>query len=163
MTTSETGVTHVLAAPGLDASALTDPAHVRAMVAGWSRDDLYALGSLLTAEGDRHTERELLQLLRWLCEPREHESPTVNVEFVTYAYDDGVVWDDDTLYLHRADGTIEPYDWPEDHHTDPTWEAKAGRYAELLQDYSSAHPPADGEHLIVDLATGAFDVSGKWV
>ncbi|MEV1040517.1 hypothetical protein AB0J01_28285 [Streptomyces sp. NPDC050204] len=73
-----------------------------------------------------------------------------------------MLWDAEQIYLHRANGMVEPYDWPEDHHVDVEWQAKSERYEDLLRDYSRAHPPAGGAHLIVDLESGVFDVSGKW-
>lgn len=149
----------------LDPADFTDAQAVRAAVAGWCREDLFALGSVFMAEGDRLTERDLVALLRWLCEPGgpdDPESPVERVEFVTQAYDDGVTWDDETIHFHRADGTVEEYEWPEDYHLDADWQEKQERYVELLHDYSRATPPADGAHLIVDLRTGEFDISGKW-
>ncbi|MFF9192594.1 hypothetical protein [Streptomyces rochei] len=148
----------------LDADSFADPEHVLPMVAHWTQDQLYAVANLLLDEGDQRGKAELLELLRWLCEPSSPDNPqrAVKVEFVTQTYENGVFWHDEEIFLHRADGVVEPYEWPEDHHQDDEWKAKDERYQALLADYSRAVPPADGDHLIIDLITGEFDHSGKW-
>ena len=62
----------------------------------------------------------------------------------------------------NRNGTVEPYEWPEDAHQDDGWRAKDERYRALLDDYSRSDHPADGDHLVVDLATGEFEHTGKW-
>ncbi|RSS86999.1 hypothetical protein EF903_17970 [Streptomyces sp. WAC05292] len=180
--TIEVGVTRTVTTvdtppppPRLEAADFAEKDTVLAMVAHWSTDELYTLGNLLMGEGDRRGVLELLGILRWLCEPNPapadpaadtadlpEESPVVKVEFVTQEYEDGVFWSSDTIFLHRANGTVEDYEWPEDHLQDPEWEAKATRYEDLLADYSRSDHPEHGAHLIVTLATGEFTVTSKW-
>lgn len=149
----------------LDAEFFADPGRALAMVAHWTQDQLYVLANALMDEGDRRGKAELLELLRWLCKPGGPDDPeprAVKVEFVTDAYEDGVYWHDDEIFIHRADGTVEPYEWPEDDHQDDDWRAKADRYRALLADYSRSDHPAGGDHLVVDLSTGEFEHTGKW-
>ncbi|MFI0742448.1 hypothetical protein ACH4PU_30880 [Streptomyces sp. NPDC021100] len=138
----------------LDPSLISDSETARAVFADWSRDQLYALVGILMDEGNKRNEKELLELLRWLCESHPE---AVKVEFVTEEYEDGVFWDD-TFYVHRANGTVVRYEWPEE--TDQEWEERADQYIARLSDYTM--PPVHGAHLTVDLATGEFDISGKW-
>jgi hypothetical protein len=149
----------------LDAEFFADPDRALALVTHWTQDQLYALANVLMGEGDRRGKAELLELLRSLCEPGGENAPepcAVKVEFVTHTYENGVFWHDEEIFIHRADGVVEPYEWPEDYHQDKAWQAKDERYRALLEDYSRSDPPADGDHLIVDLATGEFDHSRKW-
>ncbi|MFD9248313.1 hypothetical protein [Streptomyces bottropensis] len=148
--------------PRLDATFFADKERVLAMTAHWSRDELYALGNALMGEGDRRIEPELLAVLRDMCPPNpdDEDSPT-HVEFVTNAnYDDGMYWDDESVYVH-INGEAAPIDFenPDD---DAELAAQDERFRDLLADYSRSDPPADGAHLIVDLATGEFERSGKW-
>ncbi|MFE1289700.1 hypothetical protein [Streptomyces sp. NPDC058751] len=149
----------------LDAEFFADPNRILPMVADWTQDQLYMLANMFMGEGDRRGTAELLELLRWLCEPGGPDDATphaVKVEFVTQTYDNGVFWHDEEIFLHCTDGTVEPYEWPEDHHQDDEWRAKDERYTALLADYSRANPPSDGDHLIVDLITGKFEHTSKW-
>lgn len=148
----------------LDAEFFADPDRALAMVAHWTPDQLYALANVLMGEGDRRGKAELLELLRWLCEPGGPDAPEqrpVKIEFVTQTYEDGVFWHDEEIFIHRADGTVQPYEWPEGAHEGDEWRPKVERYQALLADYSRSDHPADGDHLVVDLATGEFEHTGK--
>ncbi|WP_219852905.1 hypothetical protein, partial [Streptomyces solincola] len=149
----------------LDAAFFADAERVRALVAHWSRDELYTLGNALVGEGDRRIKGELLEVLRALFVEGE-ESPAARVEFVTDPnYDEGVFWSEDTVYLHDADGTVTPFsDFSEEGEegADPEYAALDERFRDLLADYSRADWPSHGDHLVVDLTTGEFERSGKW-
>ena len=150
-------------APRLDPAFFADRDAVLAMVARWTRDELYALGNVLMGEGDRRIEGQLLDVLRALCAQmrNETEPSVVRVEFVTDAnYDDGVFWEDETIYLHRADGSVGLFDFEEDDGEDPEFTALDEGFRDLLADYSRTDHPQHGAHLIVDLTTGVFEVSG---
>ncbi|MGA5411635.1 hypothetical protein ACPCSC_30810 [Streptomyces lavendulocolor] len=130
----------------------------------WPRDELYALGHVVWGEADGRVEGELLEELRWLCEPGSPDDPerVVKAEFVTTTYENGVFWKDSEIFLHHVDGSVVPYEWPEDDHRDPEWAERRERYQDLLADYSQILGVDDGAHLIVNLATGEFDRSGRW-
>ncbi|MER7761541.1 hypothetical protein [Streptomyces sp. NPDC097619] len=166
VTRTATADTTPLPAPRLDAAAFTDRESLLPQVGHWSRDDLYAVANTFLAAGDRLLTAELLDLLRWLCGPAieaaaaAEEPAVVGVEFVTRTTDEGVFWAADDLGLHRADGTVKDYEWPNDENAE--WQAKADRYEGLLADYSRSDPPTEGAHLIVTLATGEFTVTAKW-
>lgn len=152
--------------PRLDAAFFADAERVRALVAHWSRDELYTLGNALVGEGDRRIEGELLEVLRALFASEREETPAAKVEFVTDPnYDEGVFWSEDTVYLHDADGTVSPFsDFAEEDEegVDPEYAALDERFRELLADYARADWPSHGDHLVVDLTTGQFERSGKW-
>lgn len=149
---SATAVTQIR----LDAAFFTDPERVRAMVAHWSRDDLYTLGNTLMGEGDQRIDAELLEVLRALFASEREEPPASKVEFVTNPnYDEGVFWGEETVYLHDADGTVTPF-------SDFTDASLDERFRDLLADYSRSDWPSHGDHLVVDLSTGEFERSGKW-
>ncbi|MET9528186.1 hypothetical protein [Streptomyces coeruleorubidus] len=152
--------------PRLDAAFFADKERVLAMVAHWSRDELYTLGNVLMGEGDRRINGELLEVLRAMFASEREESPARKVEFVTDPnYNDGVFWSEDTVYLHDADGSVSPFsDFAEEGEegVDPAYAALDERFRDLLADYSRSDHPNDGDHLVVDLVTGEFDRSGKW-
>lgn len=151
--------------PRLDAEFFADPERVLSTVAHWTQDQLYTLANVLMAEGDRRGKAELLELLRWLCVAGGSEDPAppgTKVEFVTQDFEGGVFWNDEEIFIHRPDGTVESYEWPEDADTDDEWSAKDERFRALLADYSRSDHPADGDHLVVDLTSGEFEHSGKW-
>ncbi|MFF4205523.1 hypothetical protein ACFYZ8_33295 [Streptomyces sp. NPDC001668] len=150
-------------APRLDAAFFADRQRVAAMVAHWSRDDLYRLGNTLVGEGDRRIEGELLEVLRTMCAREPGQPPVTRVEFVTDAnYDDQVYWDDEAVYLHdQSGGEPVPFDF-EALEEGSEQAALDERFRDLLADYARSYPPGDGDHLVVNLATGAFEHSGKW-
>ncbi|MFZ3492201.1 hypothetical protein ACODT5_02990 [Streptomyces sp. 5.8] len=152
------------APPRLNAELFADEPAILAMVEHWTMDQLFAIGNMLLSEGDRRGAQELLEILRDLCAqpPENPDSPVVKIEFVTDSpYEDGVFWDGDMIYLHRADGSVEEFYWPEDPQ-DPEWDAMATRYADLLADYARADHPQEGDHLVVDLVSGEFRQTGQW-
>jgi hypothetical protein len=61
------------------------------------------------------------------------------------------------LYLHRADGTVELFAFP-----DETDNPEAEAFGDLVADYFRIDPFEHGAHLVVTLATGDFDVTGEW-
>lgn len=150
----------------LDPAFFADTNTLRAAIAHWSREQLYTIGNVFLEEGDRRDERKLVEVLRWLCERGSNapDPPIAKVEFVTNSdYEDGLFWDDEPFYLHRTDGTVERYDWPEGYDKDPEWQQVDERYDELLAAYSRAHRPmAHGAHLFLDLTTGQFDQDSEW-
>ncbi|MGC4950976.1 hypothetical protein ACLQ2N_32895 [Streptomyces sp. DT224] len=151
----------------LNPDGFADLETVRAMVAHWTRDQLYRLGNVLTATADQRIPGQLVDVMRALYheQPGTVQSPIVRVEFVTNAnYDDGVYWDEDTVCHHRADGTVtEAWESPSCAETpEAAEEALWDGFVELLADYSRTAHPQHGDHLIVDLVTGEFDHSGKW-
>ncbi|MBV1940823.1 hypothetical protein KUF83_30275 [Streptomyces sp. BV286] len=158
------------AVASMDPEFFAAPERVLPMVRHWTRDDLYTLGNALMAEGDRRIPGELVAVLRALvaADPDipEPETPT-HVEFVTNPnYDDGVFWDDETVYVHIA-GCDDPVLIGFTAEDDGSPEAAEGlaleeRFRALLADYSRTDPPAHGAHLVVDLSTGEFEHSGKW-
>ncbi|AWI32632.1 hypothetical protein [Streptomyces tirandamycinicus] len=147
----------------LDPGFLTDRERVLPLLTSWTREQLYALADIVIGEADSRTEGELLRLLRDIGAGEPGSPRVTHIEFVTTSnYEDGVYWDDSTVYVH-IDGHDEPvpvdFENPDD---DPVQTARDGKFRTLLADYSRAAPPADGAHLVVNLATGEFDVSGKW-
>ncbi|MEU5900398.1 hypothetical protein [Streptomyces venezuelae] len=121
------------------------------------REALYDLAGWCETEADSRIMGELLDALRVLTATE----PVARIEFVTDPnYDDGVYWDDEVFYLHRADGTVEPFVFPED--SDAGYEEADERFRELLADYSRQDPPIHGAHLIVDLVSGEFSESGRY-
>lgn len=149
--------------PRLDAAFFADPERVRAMVAHWSRNELYMVGNVLIGEGDRLIEDELLAVLRTMCAREPGEPSVTHVEFVTNPnYDDQVYWDDESVYL-RIKGRDEPVPIEFADVQDGSQEAALdARFCALLADYARSDPPNHGDHLVVNLATGAFERSGKW-
>lgn len=152
------------APPRLNAELFADEPATLAMVKHWTMDQLFTIGNMLLGEGDRRGAQELVEIMRDLfARPSENpDSPVVKIEFVTGSpYEDGVFWDDNEICLHRADGEVEAFYWPEEPR-DASWEATVIRYADLLADYSRADHPQEGDHLVVDLFSGEFSHTGKW-
>lgn len=153
--------------PRLDPALFANLDTVRAMVAHWSRDELYTLGNALMSQGDRRIAGQLVDVMRALLAPQlgDSQAPLVAVEFVTNPnYDDGVYWDDTAVWLHYADGTESPCEFHGDDGgaEDPEYVALDEGFRELLADYSRTDRPEHGAHLIVTLATGEFEVSGRY-
>lgn len=150
----------------LDAAFFAEPEAVRAMVAHWSRDELYTLGNALMGEADRRIDAELLEVLRGLFASEREESRASRVEFVTDPnYEEGVFWCEKTVYLHDADGTVTPFsDFTEEDEegADPASAALDERFRNLLADYSRSDWPSHGDHLVVDLSSGKFERTGHW-
>ncbi|MFK0154179.1 hypothetical protein ACIQVK_19160 [Streptomyces sp. NPDC090493] len=152
----------ITTASRLDPAFFADRENVLAMVADWSRDQLYALGNVLVGEGDRRIEGELLEVLRAMCAGEPGNPLATHVEFVTNPNSgDGVYLDDETVYVH-----IEGHDEPipvdfENSDDEEEQVATHGRSRDLLAGYSRHDPPGDGDHLVVNLATGDFDRSER--
>ncbi|MGW0562868.1 hypothetical protein ACWDZ4_20170 [Streptomyces sp. NPDC003016] len=147
--------------PRLDAAFFADKERVLAMVAHWSRDELYTLGKVLMGEGDHRIEGELLDVLRDWCQDSTH--PVTHVEFVTdLNYPEQVYWSDRTVYVHikeRDKPVRVDFRYFEDESEQAAWDK---RFRGLLTNYARAVPPSQGDHLVVDLTTGEFERSGKW-
>ncbi|MEU0857481.1 hypothetical protein ABZ352_18860 [Streptomyces griseofuscus] len=143
---------------------LADTDAVRQVIAHWTQAQVSALASVLLAESGKRRESQFVDVLRALffVHPAEG-APVVRVEFVTNAdYEDGVYWDEDTVYLHHADGTVAEFGdftGPEDE--DAEYAALDDMFRELLTDIAAEDRPQHGDHLIVDLATGQFEQTGR--
>lgn len=141
-------------------SLLADKDRLRPLLQAMTREALYDLAGWCETEADSRIEGELLNVLRALVAPE----PVARIEFVTNPnYDDGVYWDDETIYLHRADGTVEPFGFPEDGDAGYEEFTEADkRFRDLLADFSRQDPPVHGAHLIVDLVSGTFTESSHY-
>lgn len=143
----------------MDPHVITDKNAVVAMFGHWPRHAQSQLSSALAGLAAQTAQNELLHTLRTLCAPGPHESksPVAKVEFVTDSdYSDQVYWSPE-VYLHHADGSVEQFEWP-----DETSDAEADTFEDLVAEFSRLDPPEEDAHLIVTLASGEFNVSGKW-
>lgn len=141
----------------LDPAWFADAALLRTRVATWSSAELYDLAALLSEAADERVEGELLGVLREIF-GRLDAPPVITVEFVTNPnYDDGVYWSDEPVYLHFAGGAVLAWEPPEA--DDEAFDTLDERFRDLLADYSRLNRPVHNEHLLVDLASGAFDRS----
>lgn len=145
----------------LDAAFFADANSVRAGVQEWSTDELDGVAAVLREESARRTEAALVDVLRTLLRA-DDEQPPVRAEFVTDPNGGpGVVWSEETVYLHYADSTVDQFEeWPEED-DDPALVALDTRFRALLKAYSAHSRPAHNDHLIVDLSTGVFEHSGR--
>ncbi|MFJ4342629.1 hypothetical protein [Streptomyces sp. NPDC088915] len=141
-------------------SLLTDKDRLLPLLRGMDREALYALAGWCAGEADSRVKDELLGVLRALT---THDT-VVRIEFVTTPnYEDGVYWSDETIYLHHEDGTVDPFDFPEEGEAGYEVFAEADeRFRDLLAEYSRLDRPVHGAHLIVDLASGDFTESSPY-
>ncbi|MFF0754475.1 hypothetical protein [Streptomyces sp. NPDC004267] len=147
----------------LDADFFANRERTLALVAHWTRDELYAVGNLFVEEGDRRVEADLLRLLR-----DEYAGPTgsprvTHIEFETTSEPDGVYWSHRTAYAHLA-GRPAPVevDLADPDDCEGAEAVRARLFQKLLATYSSINRPQHGDNLTVDLTTGTFEHSGKW-
>ncbi|MCG7523975.1 hypothetical protein MHW47_05905 [Streptomyces sp. OfavH-34-F] len=162
---------HLSAAPApplgvdrLDAEIFTAAA-MELATAHWSLEQLTSAASTLTAECARRRETMLADVLRALFHvPQADGGPVTRVEFVTDSpYENGTFWDESQVYLHYKDGTVTEFeDFTENGDADTGYKLLDDAFRELLTDIAADTPPQPGDHLIVDLATGEFERSGKW-
>ncbi|MGW7090020.1 hypothetical protein ACWGH2_41925 [Streptomyces sp. NPDC054871] len=146
----------------LDPAFLADRERLRPLVKEWSREELYAVANLLFNEGDGRIEPELTTALRALMAyaPNDSDARVVSVQFGTDAgYEEGVYWSDESLWLHRADGSVIEFEFPEEPEATEEFTALDGRFRDLLADYSRTDHPADGARLAVELESGTFTVT----
>ncbi|MFE6274067.1 hypothetical protein ACFVQ9_35360 [Streptomyces goshikiensis] len=125
-------------------------------VSGKTLDDLVGWCS---QEHIRRTQTKLLASLRALVDPEK----VARIEFVTYDPDtgSGPRWDEERFYLHHKDGGVTPMKFPDEEDAGyEEFKDTCGRFVDHLGDYSWLAPPRDGARLMVDLASGEFDVSG---
>ncbi|MFJ8301301.1 hypothetical protein ACIQ9R_36120 [Streptomyces sp. NPDC094447] len=167
--TIEVGVTRVPTAPlplSADPTALlTDKDRLLPLLQSMSREALYSLAGWCEAEADRRIQGQLVDVMRALFHVEPEGAPVAKVEFVTNPnYEDGMYWDDETVYLHDADGHVTEFaDFTEGTEgEDPAYAALDEEFRDLLADYSRQDRPADGAHLIVDLRSGAFTESSRY-
>ncbi|MFB6505548.1 hypothetical protein ACFC07_22345 [Streptomyces sp. NPDC056099] len=142
----------------LDPVFLADEERILPLVADWTREELYGAAALFFREAGRRDDAELLALLReWNPTWEGSEPDAVKVEFVTDSNGGGVRWSEDSYYVHRADGSVSEFEFPEE---DDGFAEQDERFAELLATRSDADLPVHGAHLFVDLKTGVFTVEG---
>ncbi|MFI9052455.1 hypothetical protein [Streptomyces sp. NPDC053427] len=143
----------------LDPVFLADEEHVLPLVKEWTREELYAVAALFSREAGRRDDAELLALLReWNPTWEGPEPDAVKAEFVTDPNGGGVRWAEESYYVHRADGSVGEFEFPEDE--DDEFAEQDERFRALLAARSDADQPLHGAHLFVDLATGVFTVEG---
>jgi len=125
-----------------------------------TRDELYELGNWLRDTADERIEQELLQVLRAMCSrcPSPAGDQATSIEFVTNPnYPEGVYWDEETFWLHGADGQDWQYEEPEQR--DDSTTALDIQFRDLLADYSRIDRPEHNSNLTVNLPTGTFEVT----
>lgn len=153
--------------PAVDPAALlTDKEGMLPLLKAMSREALYALSGWCEIEADSRIQGQLVDVMRALFHTGPGEVPVTKVEFVTNPnYDDGVYWDDETVYLHDANGDVTEFaDFTDGQESDedPQYAALDEEFSDLLADYSRQDHPVHGTHLIVDLVSGDFDESSAY-
>ncbi|WP_433860221.1 hypothetical protein [Streptomyces kronopolitis] len=144
----------------LDPVFLADEEHVLPLVKDWTREELYAVAALFSREGGRRDDAELLALLReWNPTWEGSEPDAVKAEFVTDSNGGSVRWAEESYYIHRADGSVDEFEFPEEGEDDEFAEQDE-RFTDLLATRSGVDRPVHGAHLFVDLRTGVFTVEG---
>jgi hypothetical protein len=144
----------------LDPAFLANKEAVLPLVADWTREELDAVAALFSREAGHRGDAELLALLReWNPTWEGSEPDAVKAEFVTDSNGDSVRWSEESYYIHRADGSVDEFEFPEEGEDDRFAEQDE-RFTELLGIRSGVDLPVHGAHLFVDLKTGVFTVEG---
>ncbi|MFC8640093.1 hypothetical protein ACFUC2_04955 [[Kitasatospora] papulosa] len=142
----------------LDPVFLADEERVVPLVTDWTREELHRAAAVFSREAGRRDDAELLALLReWNPTWEGSEPDAVKAEFVTDSNEGGVRWSEDRYYVHRADGSVSEFEFPEE---DDGFAEQDERFTELLATRSGVDLPVHGAHLFVDLKTGVFTVEG---
>ncbi|MFB8025940.1 MULTISPECIES: hypothetical protein [unclassified Streptomyces] len=144
----------------LDPVFLADEERVVPLVTDWTREELYTVAALFSREAGRRDDAELLALLReWNPTWEGPEPDAIKAEFVTDSNGGGVRWCEERYYVHRADGSVSEFAFPEEGEDDE-FAQQDERFTELLTTRSGVDLPIHGAHLFVDLRTGVFTVEG---
>ncbi|MEV0487293.1 hypothetical protein AB0I69_42675 [Streptomyces sp. NPDC050508] len=142
----------------LDPAFLASEELVLPLVPDWTREELYTVAALFSREAGRRDDAELLALLReWNPTWEGSEPDAVKAEFVTDSNGGSVRWSEESYYIHRADGSVDEFEFPEE---DDGFAEQDERFAELLATRSGVDLPVHGAHLFVDLTTGVFTIDG---
>ncbi|WP_030372411.1 hypothetical protein [Streptomyces rimosus] len=160
VTLADGGITSARLAP----TSFAVPDDIRQATAHWSLEQVTAAASAFRAEAIRRRESQFVDVLRALFfVPPAEAPPVARVEFVTDGpFANGVFWDESRVYLHHEDGSVAPFEDSPDADEDDEYAALDEVFREMLTDIAADNPPQHGDRLVVDLATGEFERSGKW-